>query len=76
MGVQTKTVTTYECDFCGRSYDDEYAHGESAHVTLQVSGRAYNGDVGGATHKEWWCGLCLMALRGFTAKQRERYGNA
>lgn len=73
MPVKQKTVTTWECDFCGREYEDQYTHGEAANVRVEISGKAYNGDVGGATVTEWWCGLCVSAIREAKRVQREKY---
>jgi len=59
---EVKTVT-WVCDLCGTEYDDPYRHGQQVDVTLQVGVKAFNGDTGGATIHEWWCGKCYEDLQ-------------
>jgi protein-arginine kinase activator protein McsA len=69
MAVHTKTMTTYVCDMCGYSSSTEMDRGGAANVTISAGYMSYNGDVGGATTHEWWCGSCLHAYSDF---KRER----
>lgn len=62
MGVKQVNFTRYECDVCGHQTENPLDRDHHAEVTMTRTIQAYNGDVGGATSKEWWCGACVASF--------------
>lgn len=63
----TRSVTTYTCDRCGHATADATDRGGEELLTRQVTVRAYDGSVGGATTQLWLCGTCSTLLAAFLA---------
>jgi hypothetical protein len=72
MGVTSVTTHTYTCDVCGFASEDELFRSAYATVRFTVCGKAYNGDVGGTTFKQWWCGTCYYSYQDWKKERRER----
>lgn len=78
MAIIHKASTIYACDICGYTSSSSYDRGANAEVKISAGYKAYNGDIGGATTNEWWCGTCLHAYSDFKRERKinEQRGTA
>lgn len=72
MGVSSVTIHTYTCDICGFESQEPLKRSAYVLATLRVTGQAYNGDVGGMTVEQWWCGTCYYSYKDWKKERRER----